>query len=81
MVFLVSEVSVLAKNLTTFLIVASLMDGNILIASNDAIFTSYLFIFNYSSLSFRLDAWTMETRELFTFPLSKDLLISRYLIL
>ena len=63
MVFLVSAVSFLAKNLTTFLIVASLMDGYIMIASNDAIVTLSLFIFNYSIISFRSDDWTIKTRE------------------
>ena len=63
MVFLVSAVSFLAKYLTAFLIVAILMNEYILIASTDAIFTSSLFTFNYSILSLRLEAWTMETRE------------------
>ena len=63
MVFLVSVVSFLAKNLTAFLVVASLMDGYILIASTDAIVTSSLFTFISSSIYFSLEAWTMETRE------------------
>ena len=60
MVYLVSAVSFLAKNITAFLIVESFMDGYILIASTDAIVTSSLFISNSPSLSFRLDAWTMK---------------------
>ena len=63
MVFLVAAVSFLAKNLTAFLIVASLIEGYISIASTDDIFTPSLFNSNYSSLSFRSDAWTMETHE------------------
>ena len=63
MVSLVSEVSFLEKNLTSFLIVESFIYGYILIASPNAIVTSSNFIFVYSILSFRLDAWTMETRE------------------
>ena len=62
MVFLAVAVSFLAKNLTAFLIVESLIDRYILIASTDTIVTSSLFIFSSLSLSFRLDAWTMETR-------------------
>ena len=63
MVFLVSLVSFLVKYLTAFLIVASLMDGYMLIVSTDAIVTSSIFTSNYSSLSFRLEAWTMESSE------------------
>ena len=62
-VFLVAAIIFLEKNLTTFMIVESLIDEYMLIASTDAIVTSSLFIFSYSSLSYRLDAWTMETRE------------------
>ena len=42
MVFLVSVLSVLAKNLTAFLIVASLIEEYMLIATTDAIVTSSL---------------------------------------
>ena len=63
MVFLVSLVSFLAKYLTAFLIVASLIDGYMLIASVDAIVTSSLSTPNSSSLYFNLEAWTMESRE------------------
>ena len=59
MVFLVAAVSFLAKNLTSFLIVGSFIDGYMLIASTDAIVTLSLFIFISSSLSFRSDAWTI----------------------
>ena len=45
MVFLVSDVRFLAKNLTAFLIVEIYIDGYMLIASTDAIVTSSLFIF------------------------------------
>ena len=60
---LVAAVSFIAKNLTSFLTVASFIEGYILIASTDDIVTPSLFISNYLSLSFRLDAWTMETLE------------------
>ena len=63
MVLLVAAVSFLEKNITAFLIVASLTEGYILTASNDAIVTMSLFISNYTSISFRSDAWTMETCE------------------
>ena len=63
MVFLVSAVSFLPKNLTDFLVVVSLIDGYMLIASTKSIFTLSLYIFSSSSLSFRSDAWTMEMRE------------------
>ena len=49
------------KKLTSFLIVESFMEGYMLISSTDAIVTLYLFTFSSSSISFRLDAWTMET--------------------
>ena len=62
-VLLVAAVSFLANNLTTFLIVEILIDGYILIASTDSIVLSYIFIISSTSLSFTLDAWTMETRE------------------
>ena len=52
-VFLAAAVSFLAKNITTFLIFESLIYGYMLIVSTDAIFTSSIFIFSYSSLSFR----------------------------
>ena len=52
MVFLVSLVSFLAKYLTAFLIVASLIYGYMLIASTDLIVTSSLFNSNSYSLSF-----------------------------
>ena len=61
--FLVSLVSFLVKNLTAFFIVASLIDGYILIASTDAIVTSYFFNPISSSVSFRSEAWKMELRE------------------
>ena len=61
-VFLVDAVSFLEKNITSFLIVASLMDGYMLTLSTDAIVTMYLFISNSSSLYFRSDDWTTETR-------------------
>ena len=63
MVFLVSAVSFLAKNITAFLVVLSLIDGYIFFASPDAIVALSLSIFNSSSLYSRSDAWTMETRE------------------
>ena len=44
-------------------IVVSLIDGYMLIASTDAIFTSSFFNPIYSSVSFILEAWTMELRE------------------
>ena len=50
MVFLVYLVSFIAKYLTAFFIVASLIDGYILIASIDAIVTSSLFTSNSSIL-------------------------------
>ena len=62
-VFLVSLVIFLAKYLTYFLIVASLIDGYMLIASTDAIVTSSIFTSNSSSLSFRSVAWTMESLD------------------
>ena len=58
-VFLVDAVSFLEKNITAFLIVAVLIEGYTLKESPEAIITSYLFISNYSSISFRLDACTM----------------------
>ena len=56
-------VSVLAKNLTAFLIVVSLTEGYILIASIDAIVNSSFFNTISSSVSFGSEAWTMELRE------------------
>ena len=61
--FLVFLESFLAKYLIAFLIVASLMNGYMLIASTDAIVTSSLFTSNYSSISFSSEAWTLESRE------------------
>ena len=63
MVFLVSVVSFLAENFTAFLIVASLMDGYILITSTDAIVTYFFITLNSSSIYFRSGAWMMEIRE------------------
>ena len=63
MVFLVAAVSFLAKNLTDFLIVASLIEGYMLIAFSDAIVTPSLFNSDYSSISFRSYDWIMDTRE------------------
>ena len=63
MVFLVDEVIFLANNLTAFLIVASFIEGYILIEPTYTIVTPSLFNSNHSSLSFRSDYLTMETRE------------------
>ena len=63
MIFLVAVVSYLTKNITAILIVESFIDGYMLIASTDAIVTSSLFNSSSSGISFRLYAWTMETRE------------------
>ena len=73
MVFLVSAVMFLAKNLTAFLIVGSVIEGYMLIASTDSIVISSLLNSSYPSLSFRLDAWKIETRDYFTFALSNIL--------
>ena len=81
MVFLVLEVSSLAKILTAFLIIASLIYGYMLIASTDSIVDYYLFIFTSLSIYFRSDAWPMEMCEYFSFTLSKYLLLPRYPIL
>ena len=78
--FLGAAVSFLAKNLTAFLIVEILIDGYMLIASTDAIVTLSIFTLISSSTSFRSDAWTMETRDYFTFALSNIIFIPRYLI-
>ena len=67
MVFFVTVVIFLAKNLTDFLIVESLIKGYMLIASTDAIENSYIFTSSSSSLYFRSESWTMETREYFNF--------------
>ena len=56
-VFLVAAVSFLTKNLTTFLIVESFIEGCILIASTDDIVSLSLFTSSSSSLSFRSYAW------------------------
>ena len=63
MVFLVAVVSFLANNFTAFLIVESLIEGYMFIVSTEDILISSLFNYSSSSLSFRSDAWTMETRE------------------
>ena len=63
MVFLVAAVIFLAKNLTAFLIVESLIEGYMLKALTEAIVILPLFNYSSSSLSFRSDAWTMEKRE------------------
>ena len=60
---LVAAVSFIAKNLTSFLTVASFTEGYILIASTDDIVTLSLFISNYSIISFRFDAWRMDMHE------------------
>ena len=52
MVFLVAEASFIANNLTAFLIVESLIDGYMLIASTDDIVTLSLFTYSSSSLYF-----------------------------
>ena len=61
-VFLVAAVIFLEKNITAFVIVASLMGGYMLTASTDGIVTLTLLIFNYSNLSSKSYASTMETR-------------------
>ena len=58
-VFLVSHVSYI----TAFLIVASLIEGCILIASTEAIVTSSFFNPISSSVYFRSESWTMEFCE------------------
>ena len=63
MVFLVAGVSVLENNITNYLIVDSFINGYMLTASTDTIFTSCLFTFRSSSISFRSGTWTIETRE------------------
>ena len=63
MVFLVAVVNFLANNLTAFLIVESLVEGYMLIALTEDIVISSLFNSSSSSLSFKSDAWIMETRE------------------
>ena len=62
-VFLVSVVIFMEKNITYFLIVASFIEGYILKASTNYITTPSLFISNSSILSFMLDAWSMEMHE------------------
>ena len=49
-ILLVAAVSFHEKKLTAFLIVASFVDGYMLIASTDYIVTLYLFISNSSSI-------------------------------
>ena len=56
MVFLVAAVIFLAKNITAFLIVNSLVERCMLIASNDTIVTLSLFTSISSGLYFRLNA-------------------------
>ena len=51
--FLVAAVIFIEKNVTAFLIVASLIDRYMIISSTDAIVAPYLFISNSSSISFR----------------------------
>ena len=63
MVFLVAAVSFLGDNITDFFIVVILIDRYTIIASNESIFTSSIFIFGSSSIYLRMDAWTMETCE------------------
>ena len=63
MVLLVSAVSLLAENLTAFLIDNIFIDGYMLISSTDAIATLSILIFSFSSLYFRSYAWKMEKRE------------------
>ena len=60
-VFLVSLVSFLAKYLTTFIIVTSFIDGYMLIACTDVIVTSSLSTPSSLILSFRSEAWKMES--------------------
>ena len=74
MVFLVAVVSFLANNLTASMIIETLINGYMLIASTDTIVTSFLFIFSSLSLYFRSDDWRMETREYLTFPLTNNFL-------
>ena len=81
MVFLVASVSFLAKSLTSFLVSEIFIEWYILIACTNAIVTFSLFNNIYSSLSFRSDAWMMETCEWFTFALYRIIFIPRYLIL
>ena len=69
MVLLVAAVSFLAKNPTAFLIIESFIGGYMLIESTDTIVTLSLFTSIYSSIYFRSDTLTMETREYFTFAL------------
>ena len=63
MVFLVAAVSFIANNHTAFWIVASLIEGYMLIAYTYSIFTPSIFNYNSSKLYFRSDDWTMETRD------------------
>ena len=63
MVFLVATVSFLANNLTAFLVVESLIEGYMAISPTYAIVTLSILNSSSSSISFRLDAWTMETSE------------------
>ena len=63
MVFLVAMVSFLANNLTAFLVVERLIEGYMAIWPTYAIVTLSILNSSSSSISFRLDAWTMETSE------------------
>ena len=56
-VFLVAVVIFIVKNITAFLIVESLIEGYMLIASTDTIVSSYFFTSNSASLYFRLNYW------------------------
>ena len=77
MVYLVAGVRFLAKNLTAFFIVEILIEGYMFIASTEAIVTLSIFTSSYSSILFRLHAWTMETRKYFTFVFYKIVFIPR----
>ena len=70
MVFLVAVVSVLENNITAFLIVASLIEGYMLMASTYAIVTSSLTNVFSTNTSFKSEAWTMENvnSSLFLYP-------------
>ena len=75
MVFLVSVVSFLLKNLTAVFIFNSLINRYTLIESTDNIVTFSLSFFNFSNIPFRSEAWTMEKREEGTFTFSNNMLI------
>ena len=63
MVFLISAVIFLEKNLTGIFIVDICIEGYMLIASTDTNVTSSFFNFGSSSLSFRSNVWAIETHE------------------